>query len=202
MIGRQFGSGGRTIGKIVASRLGLDYYDSEITSEAARSIGVDIKFFEKHDEQKPSPFRTILQGAYGIPDNFHSVPLTAERVYEAQCQVIREFAAKGSCVIVGRNADFILRDHPNLFSVFLHSPIERRIKRILDRKEAATQEEAIELARQHDKRRERYYNFYSGDRKWGLADNYHLCLDTSLLNNESTADLIISVVKSRFGLDK
>lgn len=198
VIGRQFGSGGRTIGKIIANRLGIEYYDTELLRKAACSLGVCQQVFEDHDEKKPSPLMALLQGAYGIADNFHGVPLTGERIYSVQCQVIKDLCKKGPCVIVGRNADFIMRSHPFLLSVFLHSPIENRVNRILQRKEALSREEAVSLALEHDKRRESYYNYYTGEKKWGLAGNYHLSIDTSFLSNEEVADIIISTARSKF----
>lgn len=192
VIGRQFGSGGRRVGKLIASTLGIDYYDTEILDKAAEAEGWDPVMLREHDERKPSLLKTLLQGAYGIPDNFHTVPLSRERTYRMQSRVIRDIAAKGSCVIVGRNADFILRDHPGLLSVFLHAPIEKRAEWIVERGEASTHQEALEMARQNDKRRESYYNFFIGERRWGIADNYHLCLDTSRLSHREAADTIIA----------
>ena len=197
VIGRQFGSGGRTIGKLIASKLGIDYYDTELLRKAAESIGVSPQIFHDHDEKKPSVLKAILQGAYGIPDNFHTLPLCGEQVYKTQSKVIKELCKDKSCVIVGRNADFILREHPRLVSVFLHSPIENRVERILKRKEAISEEEALELANNHDRRRESYYNYYTGEKKWGIASNYDLSLDTSLLSNEEIADIIIKYAEMR-----
>lgn len=198
VIGRQFGSGGRTIGKIIASRLGIDYFDTELLKRAAEKEGMNPEMFKEHDEKKPSVLKVILQGAYGIADNFHTVPLSEERIYRAQSNVIKDLCKKGPCVIVGRNADFVMRRHPNLLSVFLHSPIEQRTRRILERAEALSEDEAMEMARRHDRRRESYYNFFTGEKKWGVADNYHLSLDTSFLDNESVADIIIAMAKEKF----
>lgn len=197
VIGRQFGSGGRTVGKLIANRLGIDYYDTEILSKAAESEGMNPEIFKRHEEKKPNILKTLLQGAYGIADNFHQVPISSERTYRLQSRIIQDICKKGSCVIVGRNADFILRDHPGLVSVFLHSPIENRAKRILERKEAVSLEDAISKASQHDKRREAFYNFYTGDKKWGVASNYHLTIDTSQLDNESIADMIITFTNKK-----
>lgn len=202
VIGREFGSGGRTIGKLIASRLRIDYYDTELLKRAAESEGVNTDIFKDYDEKKPSVLKALLQGAYGIADNFHTVPLSGISIYNSQCRVIKDLAAKGSCVIVGRNADFILKDHPRLLSVFLHSPLELRAKRIVERGEATTLEEACEIARQHDKRRESYYNFYTGEKKWGVSSNYHLSLDTSCLDNESVAEIILKVAKKKFSSTK
>ena len=197
VIGRQFGSGGRTVGKLIANRLGIDYYDTEILSKAAESEGMNPEIFKRHEEKKPNILKTLLQGAYGIADNFHQVPISSERTYRLQSRIIQDICKKGSCVIVGRNADFILRDHPGLVSVFLHSPIENRAKRILERKEAVSLEDAISKASQHDKRREAFYNFYTGDKKWGVASNYHLTIDTSQLDNDSIADMIITFTNKK-----
>lgn len=200
VIGRKFGSGGRNIGKIISEVLGIDYYDSEILSKAAQIEGIDPKVFKDHEEKKPSVLKTLLQGAYGIADNFHTVPLSSERIYRSQCKVIKELCNKSSCVIVGRNADYILRYHPRLLSVFLHSPESNRIKRILSRGEAKDESEAKELARKHDRRRESFYNFYTGEKLWGVASNYHLSLDTSNLEDNFIADIIMAMAKTKFGL--
>ena len=198
VIGRQFGSGGRTIGKLLANRLGIAYYDTELLKMAARTEGVRPEVFKDHDEKKPSVLKALLQGAYGIADNFHSVPLSGVNTYNTQCKVIKEICKKGPCVIVGRNADFIMRNHPHLLSVFLHAPIEHRVARIMERHEATSKEEAIEMANRNDKRREGYYNFYTGEKKWGQSSNYHLCLDTSCCDNETIADIILQVLKKKF----
>lgn len=195
VIGRQFGSGGRRIGKIVAQALGIDYYDTEILTEAANRLGVRQEVFSEHDEKRPSLLKSILQGSYGIADNFHSIGLTGVSLYNEQSKVIREICKKDGCVIVGRSADIILSDHPNLLSVFLHSPIEKRIISILQRGDASNAEEATELARKHDRRREDFYNFYKGEKKWGVASNYHLCIDTSRLTPEEVADVIITMAQ-------
>lgn len=197
VIGREFGSGGRTIGRLLASLLRIEYYDTELLNKAAESDGVNPQVFKEHEEKRPSVLKTLLQGAYGIADNFHTVPLSSERIYRLQSNIIKEIAKKSSCVIVGRNADFILRDHPRLLSVFLHSPIDLRGKRIVERGEAKNMEEACEKARQNDKRRESFYNFYTGERKWGVASNYHLSLDTSFLDNSTVAEIIIKIAKNK-----
>ncbi|MCH5237174.1 MAG: cytidylate kinase-like family protein [Muribaculaceae bacterium] len=198
VIGRQFGSGGRRIGRLVAASLGFDYYDSELLSQAAESLGFDKDIFLKHDERKPSTLRTVMQGLYGIADNFHPVSLGGERIYAEQRRIIQEICKDRSCVIVGRTADYILRKHPALFSVFLHSPLEKRAQVVLKRGEAATLKEAMELARTRDKERESYYNYFTGEGKWGKAANYHLSIETSALDDDTIAELILTAVKSRY----
>lgn len=198
VIGRQFGSGGRTIGRLIANKLGIGYYDTELLKKAAQREGVDPEILKAHDEKKPSVLKSLLQGAYGIADNFHATPLSGETIYRLQSKVIKDLAGMGSCVIVGRNADFILRNHPFLLSVFLHSPINQRVAKIIQRKEALSVQEAMDLASTHDKRRESYYNFYRGERKWGQADNYDISIDTSNLGEEDIADLIILAAQKKF----
>lgn len=191
VIGRQFGSGGRKIGKLVAERLQCPYYDKELLSKAAENLGYAREIFDAHDERKPSPFRTLLQGVYGIADNFHDTSMSAERLYKEQSEVIRQLCNQGSCVIVGRTADYILRHHPGLVSVFLHAPVEHRAKAIVSRGDSISELQAIELANKQDHDRERYYNYYSGSQRWGKAYNYHLTVDASSMSDSEIADLII-----------
>ncbi len=192
VIGRQFGSGGRRIGKLVAERLQCPYYDKELLSRAAESLGYAREIFDAHDERKPSPFRTLLQGVYGIADNFHDTSISAERLYKEQREVIRQLCDKGNCVIVGRTADYIMRHHPGLVSVFLHAPVEHRAKAIVRRGDSLSEQQAIDLANRHDHDRERYYNYYSGSQRWGKAYNYHLTIDASSMPDSEIADMIIN----------
>ncbi len=196
VIGRQFGSGGRKIGKAVAARLGIGYYDKELLSEAAGSMGFSPDIFVAADEKRPSPFRSLLQGVYGIADNFHTTTMCGERLYRAQSDVIRKICEMGRCVIVGRTADYVLREHPGLVSVFLHAPIESRARKIVERGDATTIDQAIDLARKRDNDREDYYNYFTG-RHWGEASNYHLTLDSSSLPEERATDIIVAFANAR-----
>lgn len=198
VIGRQFGSGGRRIGKIIASNLGMAYYDTELLAKAAECLGVKPEVFQEHDEKKPSLLRTLLQGSYGIPDNFHTIGLSGEAIYAEQSKVIRELCSKGPCVIVGRTADYILRGHPNLLSVFLHGPVDHRAGAIVARGEAKDIDEAIAMARQRDRKREAYYNYYTGSDQWGKAENYHVSIDTSVMKDEEVANLIMQLAHHKF----
>ncbi len=196
VIGRQFGSGGRRIGRMVADKLGIPYYDKELLSHAAKSLGFSPDVFAAADEKRPSAFRTLMQSMYGIADNFHTTSISGERLYEQQSKVIREIGSRGSCVIVGRTADYVLRDHPGLVSVFLHAPEKWRAEKIVRRGESMCCEEAISQAQKHDRNRENYYNYYTGG-NWGRADNYHLSLDSSLLPESRIADLIIGFARDK-----
>lgn len=197
VIGRRFGSGGRKVGRLLADRLGLKYYDREILSEAAERLGFDKNIFLAADEKKPSLLRSILSTSAGVADQCCSGGLTREEIYRAQGDVIRDLASKGGCIFVGRSADYILRDAPRLLSVFLHAPVEHRIDNILARGEAACRNKAREMARAKDRDREGFYNYFTG-RKWGSADNYHLTIDSSLLPVEAIADVITAYIDSRF----
>ena len=198
VIGRQFGSGGRRIGRLVAEKLGYAYYDSELLSQAASRLGISKDVFERHEERRPSILRSMLQGAFGIPDNFHDVSISSERLYKEQSRLIREIASEGPCVIVGRTADHILRDFPNKVSVFLHAPLQYRAVQIVVRGEANDTAEAIELAKKHDKCREDYYNYFTGSDAWGLSSNYDLSLDSSAIDIASAADLIVAFCEGKF----
>ena len=196
-IGRQFGCGGREIGQLIAKGLGVAYYDKELLSEAAKSSGVNEDFFEAADERSPRFFSSLWSfnlgyntGAYFIGDT----PLSDDSIYRAQSEVMTQLADRGPCVIVGRTADYLLRDHCKVVSVFVHSSIEDRVQRIRSRGDAKTEKEAREKAEKKNKLRAEYYNFYT-DKKWGDAASYDLSIDASLLGTQATAMFIIDFVK-------
>lgn len=198
VVGRQFGSGGRKIGKALAEEYGLEYYDKEVLSEAARQFGYDPSLFARYDEKRPSPLRSLLSNAFGVADSFEN-SMSGEKIYERQSHVIRRLAEKKGCVFVGRSADYILRDHPRLISIFLHSPEEVRARTLVKRGDAPTIEKAIELVRKIDNSRENFYNYFKG-KGWGRADNYHLTLDSSLLGEEGVLDVIRTFIRQRFNI--
>lgn len=196
-IGRQFGCGGREIGQLMAKGLGVAYYDKELLSEAAKSSGVNEDFFEAADERSPRFFSSLWSfnlgyntGAYFIGDT----PLSDDSIYRAQSEVMTQLADRGPCVIVGRTADYLLRNHCKVVSVFVHSSIEDRVQRIMSRGDAKTEKEAREKAEKKNKLRAEYYNFYT-DKKWGDAASYDLSIDASLLGTQATAMFIIDFVK-------
>ena len=196
-IGRQFGCGGREIGQLIAKGLGVAYYDKELLSEAAKSSGVNEDFFEAADERSPRFFSSLWSfnlgyntGAYFIGDT----PLSDDSIYRAQSEVMTQLSDRGPCAIVGRTADYLLRDHCKVVSVFVHSSIEDRVQRIMSRGDAKTEKEAREKAEKKNKLRAEYYNFYT-DKKWGDAASYDLSIDASLLGTQATAMFIIDFVK-------
>ncbi|MBR6248259.1 MAG: cytidylate kinase-like family protein [Muribaculaceae bacterium] len=191
-IGRQFGSGGREIGRLVANLLGIAYYDKELLHEAAQSSGMAAEVFEAADERSPRFFSNLWSfnigynsGAYMIGDT----PLRNDRVYQAQGEVMTMLADRGPCVIVGRTADYLLRKHCRVISVFVHADINDRVARIVARGDCETADQAHALAEKKNRLRAEYYNFYT-DGQWGMASTYDLTVNTSRLGIEGTARLI------------
>ena len=194
VIGRQYGGTGRKTGRKLADMLGIPYYDKEIINKVSASYGFDPDILHRADEKKPSPFRSMLLGKYGVMDMYATSPLSRESLYEAQTNVIRQICTEGSCVIVGRTADYIMRNHPGLVSVFIHAPREWRAKNLIARGEASTMQEALAKIKKADNDREGYYNYFTG-RKWGAADNYHLTLDASHINYDEMVALIANYIE-------
>ncbi len=197
VIGRQFGSGGREIGRRIAEKLGIPYFDKNLLAEAAKAFRFDKDVLADAYEKRPSFIRTFLGSSYGNTSDFGCWgSLSPDALYDVQSRVIGRICHAGPCVIVGRTADYIARELTNLFSVFIHSPEAHRARRIVMRNDAADEAEAIRIAKKADSKRESYYNYYTG-RRWGAASNYHLSLDASMLSMEETVDLIISFLKAR-----
>ncbi len=195
VIGRQYGGTGRKTGRALADALGLPYYDKEIINKVSAKYGYDPDILHRADEKKPSPFRSMLLGKYGVMDMYATSPLSKESLYEAQTDVIRQICNEGGCVIVGRTADYIMREHPGLVSVFIHAPKEWRAQNLISRGEASSIPDALMKIKKADSDREGYYNYFTG-RKWGTADNYHLTIDASQLDNKDMVDLIAKYVSS------
>lgn len=200
VIGRQFGSGGRQIGVMLAERLGVKCYDFALLAQAADSFGMDRDIFVRADEKRPSVISSLFSpecpAVYGCGN---PSSMSREQLYKAQSEVIRRISNQESCVIIGRTADYVLRDKEKMLSVFLHSPIEKRIERIIKRGDVKDAAAAKNLAKKRDKDRESYYNFFTG-RDWGKADNYHLSLRTGVLPDEDIAELLAGLAAKRFGL--
>lgn len=198
-LGRQFGCGARDIGQMVAKMLGIEYYDKRLLLEAAKSSGVEPHIFEASDERTPKLFSSLWSfniGFYSGALFAGDQPVKEDNVYQAQCQVMIDLAHKGPCLIVGRSADYILRNETNVISIFLHSSLEDRIKRIIKRGDCKTKKEAREMAIKQNKLRANYYDFYT-DKHWGMSESYDLSIDCSKLGPEGTAQLIVDYVKTR-----
>lgn len=196
-IGREFGSGGREIGRLIAKGLGIDYYDKELLFEASKQSGMNETVFEAADERSPRFFGNPLSLNIGItPSAFYTTaPVSNNRIYEAQSDVMQHIADRGPCVIVGRTADYVLRSHCKVLSIFIHAPLECCVERIMRRSDCKSAKEARQLVQKKNKLRANYYNFYT-DKQWGAASSYDLCIDSSVLGSEGTARLIIDFVKN------
>lgn len=198
-IGRQFGSGGRILGKTVAKKLGIDYYDKELLFEAAKKAGVSEEFFKKSDEKFPKFLNGIFSFSMGYnPYTFYagSTSISDDNLYRAMSELIHSLAEKSSCVIVGRSADYVLRDHPRCINVFVHAPIEERVKRIMARGDSLTPQQAQSLAEKTNKLRANYYNFYT-DKTWGDAKTYDLTIDSSQMPMDDVAEVVCEYVRRR-----
>lgn len=197
-IGRQFGSGGRLIGQAIAHELGFEYYDKELLVEAARHAGMCPEIFEKRDEKAPSFLGGIVSFNVGYSSYSlypGSTGISDEDIQRAQADVIKMIADRSSCVIVGRSADYILRDRPGVINIFIHAPIEHCVKRIMERGDAKDTDEARAMVIKNNKLRSSFYNFYT-DKKWGDAAGYHLTIDSSKLPIED----IVAIVKQYVSL--
>ena len=202
-IGRQFGSGGREIGRLVAQRLNIAYYDKELLTEAAKSSGMNCDFFEAADERSPKFFASLMAFSTGYHCGSFlvgSTPISNDNNYHQHSEVIQALAERSSCVIMGRTADYILRNSPNTISIFIHASIEQRNARIMTRNDCKTAAEARSLAEKKNKMRAEYYNFYT-EKRWGEAESYDLSIDSSKLTTEATANIIVQYVKTRLGLE-
>lgn len=194
VIGREFGSGGRELGKLLSERLSVAYYDKNLLNEAAVRLGFDSELFSAVDERKPSMVRSMLGLNYGaVTGAFSTSSVSAEHLYVAQSDVIRQLANESSCVIVGRTADYILRDFKNVVSIFLHANLEDRVRRIVNRSDCSARDVEA-FARKKDKMREEYYNYFTG-KKWGVASNYDLTFNASAISLNDIVELIVKYME-------
>ncbi|PWM71816.1 MAG: cytidylate kinase [Bacillota bacterium] len=196
-VGRQYGSGGREIGEKLAAHYGIGYYDKQLLAIAAKESGLCDEIVEHYDEKKISaafmyPFTSNVY-SYGIGGHMGTEKPLGMQVFFAVSGVIKKIAAKESCVIVGRCADYILRDNPDLFSVFVCADDKERVERIMRRNDIKSEKEAFARMMKTDKNRARFYNYYS-DCKWGAADTYDLCVKSSFLGIDKTVETICGVI--------
>lgn len=201
-IGRQLGSGGKAVGEIVARRLGVRVYDKQLINFAAEQSGICPEWFEKVDEKESRSVLSTLIGYLRAPfagdDSGMSDVLSSESLFKIQSDVIRDLAVRESCVFVGRCADYILRDHPCAVNVFIAAGRRDRIERLC-RQHRITPAEAVELMDRTDAKRASYYNYFSCG-TWGEAATYHLCVDSSVLGIEGTADFVLEFVARKLGV--
>lgn len=191
-IGRQFGSGGREIGKLVAKALNIPYYDKELLVVAAKESGLSHQFLESYDEKPTNSFfYSLVMGQQNLMSGPHGITVE-QMATRAQRDAVLSVASKGSCVIVGRCADYILRGQPGLVRVFISADWDKRIEHVCKR-DGLTQREAEEKLRRMDKTRAAYYSFHT-DRKWGAAESYDLCINSSCKGMEAAAQTILDFV--------
>ena len=184
-ISREFGSGGRTIGKKVAEQLGIPCYDAEIIQEMVKETGFTPEYVKEAGEYTPSSF---LSSAFS---NRLFGPTNEDILWEHQYKVITELAQKGPCVIVGRCADYILQDKADCLKVFIHADMDFRARRIVE-VYGEREQSPEERLRDKDKRRAAYHRFYT-DMKWGYAQNYHLTLNSGVLGIDQCVKIIASL---------
>lgn len=186
-ISRQFGSGGSEIGKKLAKKLEIPYYDKTIIDVTAKESGFDPKYIEKAEQSTTTSF------LYNLAINgIYTQPLT-DQLFAAECKVIRALADKGPCVIVGRCSDYVLKDEYDCLNVFVHSSDNFRINRVSGG-EGISREVALDLIRQKDKARARHYKYYT-EKVWGLACNYDICINTAACGIDEAVEIIARLVK-------
>ncbi len=197
-IGRQIGSGGLEIGQKLAKQLGITFYDRELIEIASEESGLGKEFFEKADEKDS---HSIFGGMFGMRSSlidqiYTGYFLSNENIFQIQSEIIWKIAEKESCIFVGRCADYVLKDFECNLNVFITADMDDRIKRVAEMHQLSTEKAEVFIEKM-DKKRASYYNYFS-NKTWGDAGSYHLCLNSSLLGTDGIADLIKSIVKSKF----
>ena len=194
-IGRQYGSGGRRLAQMLSEHFNIPLYDKDLINRVSEETGIAGEFFKKVDEKPTDSFFSMILNSfsYGSSCGCGDSVLSGNSLFCMQSKVIKNIAAEGDCIFVGRCADYILRDMECTLDIFLTSPLEVRSARIAERC-GLTIEEAAALAEEKDRRRAEYYNYYTFT-DWGVASTYDLCLDSSILGIEGTADFIIDFAR-------
>lgn len=192
-ISRQHGSGGKEIGELVAKTLGIPCYDNALIQLAAEQSGFSEEHFRDYDKHATNSFLYSLVRGFQYHQNATGTWSLEDKIYATQTSVIKELAEKGPCIIIGRCADYVLSENPNLVKIFIYGSLDSRAKRVSER-EGITIEKALDNIKTIDKRRQNYYNYHA-DSKWGSAANYNLCIDSSFCGVEKAAQLICDIVK-------
>lgn len=197
-IGRQFGSGGRSIGAKLAEKLGISFYDKELISLAAKESGISPEVFEGVDEKAAnSLLYSLSMGLYDFGNGFSVIgdlPVN-DQLYLLQHKIIKDKADKENCIFVGRCADYVLRNNPNCVNIFIYADMKYRKEQSI-KKHGIDPARAEHIINKTDKSRANYYSFYSGQ-KWGMAENYDLCIDSSKIDEDKIVELIAEYIKLR-----
>lgn len=201
-IARQYGSGGKTIGKMLAERMQVPFYDKELMRMASDESGISEGLFADADEKvKNSLLMSIVKNVYSgeliTPDSDDFT--SSDNLFNYQAKIIRELAEQQSCVIIGRCADYVLKDYDNVLSVFVHAPHDFCVEQA-GKKHSLNEKELEKLIAKTDRQRAGYYKYHTG-REWTDARNYDLCLDSSKLGFERCVDEILAYINVRFGQD-
>ena len=195
-VGRQLGSGGHDIGRMLALDFQAKYYDRELLNLAAKESGLSEKIFEQNDEKKGF-FRGLLNfGTPHLGGGDDKPGLSQESLFQFQSDAIIKAANEGSCVFVGRCADYVLRDFPNTVNIFITASMKYRIAQIMNKKHM-DKEEARKFIESKESKRAAYYNYYTG-KKWGAAESYDFCIDSSILGLVETEKIIAEFIRKRF----
>ena len=196
-VGRQLGSGGHDIGRMLALDFQAKYYDRELMNLAAKESGFSEKFFEENDEKKGF-FKGLfnVQTSHLSGGSMYKTNFSQESLFQFQSEAIIKAAREGSCVFVGRCADYVLRDFGNTVNIFISAPMSFRIEQIMN-KQHLDPEAARKFIEQKESKRAAYYNYYTG-KKWGAAESYDLCIDTSILGIVETEKLIAEFIRKKF----
>ena len=198
-VGRQVGAGGQEIGRMLAQDFDAKFYDRELLNLAAKESGFYEKFFKQNDEKKG-----FLRGLFNVQTphlsggNLYGSNFSQESLFQFQSDAIRKAAQEGSCVFLGRCADYVLRDFENVVNVFVTASMDFRVELVSKVKELDA-EHARKLIEHVESRRAQYYNYYTG-KKWGAAESYDLCIDASILGLEETEKLIAEFIRKKFRL--
>lgn len=199
-IGRELGSGGKEIAEMVASRLGFKFYDKKLLEVAASESGLDTTVFQNADERETSGFIGSMFSIHGSFANALSGSscMDSDQLFEIQSEAIRTIAEKENCIIVGRCAEYVLRDHPRMASIFITADHKERVRYIMEN-EGKSHSEAEETIEKGDKRRRQYHDYYATTR-WGEARCYDLCINASHMGLEGTTEFICNYIRQRFSL--
>lgn len=197
-IGRQYGSGGYEVGKLLAEKLGVKLYDKEMLKRAAKDSGLCEEIFESHDEKPTNSFLySLVMDTYSLgysSGSFTDMPIN-HKVFLAQFDTIKKIADEGACVLVGRCADYALEDYDNVINVFIYADLDKRIRRVA-REFDLTDTKAKEVITKTDKKRASYYNYYT-NKEWGDAKSYDICINSAKLGIEGTAQAILDYMNMR-----
>lgn len=196
-VGRQVGAGGQEIGRKLAQDFDAKFYDRELLNLAAKESGFSEKFFKQNDEKKG-----FLRGLFNVQSphltggSLYGSNFSQDSLFQFQSDAIRKAAAEGSCVFVGRCADYILRDFENVVNIFITASMDFRVE-IVSKVKELDADHAHKLIEQVESRRAQYYNYYTG-KKWGAAESYDFCIDASILGLEETEKIIAEYIRKRF----